>query len=101
MKEASQNEFVEKSGVPHRVKSFREIDSSEDRPKVRPRLIKPTQNKLEKEPLLFVGKLVLKIMETTQNNMIFEYACWLALLMSLPSFYLFNFFSLNVEGIAL
>ena len=31
-REASRNQFVEKGGMPDRVKSFREIDSRQDRP---------------------------------------------------------------------
>ena len=38
--EASRNKFVEKSGVPDRVKSFREIDNSESRPRARPEFVK-------------------------------------------------------------
>ena len=40
-KEASRNEFVEKGEMPDRVKSFRKIDSRQDRPKARPGFIKP------------------------------------------------------------
>ena len=35
-REASRNQFVEKGGMPDRVKSFREIDSRENRPRARP-----------------------------------------------------------------
>ena len=35
-REASQSEFLEKGGIPDRVKSFGEIDSREDRPRARP-----------------------------------------------------------------
>ena len=35
--EASRNEFVEKGEMPHRVKSFEEIDSSQNRPRARRR----------------------------------------------------------------
>ena len=48
-REASQNEFVEKIGIPDRVKSFREIDSRQDRPRARPKFVKPIQNGLRKE----------------------------------------------------
>ena len=34
-KEASRNEFVEKGGMPDRVKSFREVNSRENRPRAR------------------------------------------------------------------
>ena len=40
-REASQNEFIEKGGVPDRVKSFREINSKEDRPRARYGLLNP------------------------------------------------------------
>ena len=45
-REASRNEFVEKGGMPERVKSFREIDSRRDRPRARPGFVKPIQNGL-------------------------------------------------------
>ena len=41
-REASRNEFVEKGGVPNRVASFREINSSEDCPRSLPGLVKPS-----------------------------------------------------------
>ena len=44
--EASRNEFMEKGGVPYRVKGCQEIDSREDRPKARPGFVKPIQNGL-------------------------------------------------------
>ena len=47
-KEAGRNEFVEKSGMPNRVKSFREIDSRQDRPRARPGFVKPIRNGLRK-----------------------------------------------------
>ena len=47
-REASRNEFVEKSGMLDRVKSFREIDSREDRPRARPGFVKPIRNGLRK-----------------------------------------------------
>ena len=47
--EASRNEFVEKGGVPDRVESFREINSSEDCPRSRAGFVKPIQNGLSKE----------------------------------------------------
>ena len=43
-REASRNKFVEKSGMPDRVKSFREIDSRQDRPRARLGFVKPIQN---------------------------------------------------------
>ena len=48
-REANRNKFVEKSGMPYRVKSFREIDSRQDRPRARPGFVKPIQNGLRKE----------------------------------------------------
>ena len=47
-REASRNQFVEKGGMPDRVKNFREIDSREDRPKARPGFVKPIRNGLRK-----------------------------------------------------
>ena len=48
-RKASRNEFVEKSGMPDRVKSFREIDSRENHPKAWPGLVKPIRNGLKKK----------------------------------------------------
>ena len=47
-REASRNQFVEKSRMPDRVKSFREIDSRQDRPRARPGFVKPIRNRLRK-----------------------------------------------------
>ena len=47
-REASQNEFLEKGGMPDRVKIFGEIDSREDRPRARPGFVKPIRNGLKK-----------------------------------------------------
>ena len=47
-REASRNEFMEKGGMPDRVKSFREIDSRENRPRARPGFVKPIRNGLRK-----------------------------------------------------
>ena len=47
-REASRNEFVEKGGMPYRVKSFREIDSRQDRSRARPGFVKPIRNGLRK-----------------------------------------------------
>ena len=47
-REASRNQFVEKGEMPDRVKSFREIDSRQDRPRARPEFVKPIQNGLRK-----------------------------------------------------
>ena len=43
-RKASRNKFVEKGGMPDRVKSFREIDSRQDRPRARPGLVKLIRN---------------------------------------------------------
>ena len=48
-REASRNQFVEKGGMPDRVKSFREIDSRENRPRARSGFVKPIRNGLRKE----------------------------------------------------
>ena len=40
-KQASRNEFMEKGGMPDRVKSFGEFNSRADRPRVRPGFVKP------------------------------------------------------------
>ena len=53
-REASRNEFVEKGGMPDRVKSLREIDSGENRPKARPGFVKPIRNGLREEQNLIV-----------------------------------------------
>ena len=45
-REASRNQFVEKGGMPDRVKNFR--DSREDRSKARPGFVKPIRNGLRK-----------------------------------------------------
>ena len=47
-KEANRNEFVEKGGMPDRVKSFREINNGKDRPRARPGFVKPIRNGLRK-----------------------------------------------------
>ena len=56
-REAIQNEFVEKCGVPDRVESFEEIDSSENRPRALPGFVKPIQNGLRKAQNLIQSKL--------------------------------------------
>ena len=40
--------FVEKGRMPDRVKSFREINSRENRPRARPGFVKPIRNGLKK-----------------------------------------------------
>ena len=47
-REASRNEFVVKGGMPDRVKSFREIDSRENRPRSLPGFVIPIRNGLRK-----------------------------------------------------
>ena len=47
-REAIRDEFVEKSVMLDRVKSFREIDSGQDRPRARPGFVKPIRNGLRK-----------------------------------------------------
>ena len=47
-REASRNKFTEKSGMPDRVESFREIDSSKNCPRARLGFVKPVRNGLKK-----------------------------------------------------
>ena len=47
-KATSRNKFVEKGRIPDRVKSFREIDSRENRPRARPGFVKAIRNGLRK-----------------------------------------------------
>ena len=47
-REASRNKFVEKGGMPDRVKSFREINSRQNRPRSRSGFVKPIRNGLSK-----------------------------------------------------
>ena len=46
-REASRNEFMEKGGMPDRVKSFREIDSRENRPRARSGFVKRIRDGLK------------------------------------------------------
>ena len=55
-REASRNEFVEKGGMPDRVKSFRKIDSRQDHPRARPGFVKPIRNGLRKKQNLIKCK---------------------------------------------
>ena len=48
-REASRNKLVEIGGMPDRVKSFRDIDSRQDRPRARPGFVKPIRNGPRKE----------------------------------------------------
>ena len=47
-REASQNMFMEKGGMPDRVKSFRKISSREDRPRARPWFVEPIRSGLRR-----------------------------------------------------
>ena len=47
-RKASRNEFVEMGAMPDRVKSLREINNGEDRPRARPGIVKPIPNGLRK-----------------------------------------------------
>ena len=47
-REASRNKFLEKGRMPDGVKSFREINSRQDRPRARPWFVKPIGNGLSK-----------------------------------------------------
>ena len=48
-REASRNEFVEKGGMPDRVKIFGEVDSRQNRPRTWSGFVKPIRNRLRKE----------------------------------------------------
>ena len=47
-REASRNQFMKKGGMSDRVKSFREIDSRENRLRAQPGFVKPIRNGLRK-----------------------------------------------------
>ena len=47
-REVRRNEFVQKGGVPDKVKSFAEIDNGEDCSRAQPGFVKPIQNGLRK-----------------------------------------------------
>ena len=51
-RKASRNQFVEKGGMPDKAKSFREINSRENRPRARPGFVKPIRNGLRKVQIL-------------------------------------------------
>ena len=55
-KKASRNKFVEKSEIPDRAESFREVDSSKSCLKARFELVKPIQNELSKEQNLIESR---------------------------------------------
>ena len=56
-REASRNEFVQKGRMPDRAKSFREINSKENRPRAQPGFVKPIRNGLRKEQNLIECRL--------------------------------------------
>ena len=47
-REASRNEFVEKGGMPDRIQSLGEVDSSKKRPKAHFGFVKPIRNGMRK-----------------------------------------------------
>ena len=55
-RKASKNEFMVKGGMPDRVESFREINSSEDRPRARPGFVKPIRNGLSMQQNLILSR---------------------------------------------
>ena len=55
-REASQNNFVIKNGVPDRGESFGEVYSSKHRPRTRLGLVKPIQNELRKIKILIKSR---------------------------------------------
>ena len=63
-REASRNKFVEKGGMPDRVKSFREINSREDCPRARPGFVKPIRNGLRK-----VQNLIYRVSTKSLDNL--------------------------------
>ena len=65
-REASRNKFVEKGGMPDRVKSFREINSRQDRPRARPGFVKPIRNGLRKEQNL-IYRVSTKSLDNLKN----------------------------------
>ena len=56
-REASRNKFVVKGGMPDRVKSFRKIDSRENRVRARTGFVKPIRNGLRKNQNLIKSRL--------------------------------------------
>ena len=48
-REASRHKLMEKDGEPDRVRSFRKVNTSKNRPRYRPGFVKPIQNGLETE----------------------------------------------------
>ena len=55
-REASRNKFVKKNEVPDRIKSFREVDSSDNRPTAKLRCVEPILNELRKKQNLIKSK---------------------------------------------
>ena len=56
-REASRNEFDEKSEMPDRDKRFMEVDSNKNRPRARAGLVEPIGNELRKKPNLIKCRL--------------------------------------------
>ena len=54
--EASRNKFVKKNEVPDRIKSFREVDSSDNRPRAKLECDKPILNELRKKQNLIKSR---------------------------------------------
>ena len=59
-REASQNEFTEKSRMPDRVNSFREINSRKDHSRAWPGFAKPIRNGLRKVQNLIHSRQIVK-----------------------------------------
>ena len=55
-RQASRNEFVEKGGMPDRVKSFGEVDRGENRPRARPEFVKTQQQQKGKKTSILLKK---------------------------------------------
>ena len=55
-REVSRNKFLKKSGMPNKVKSFQETNSSENRQRARPEFVKPIQNGPRKEQNLIQNR---------------------------------------------
>ena len=56
-KKASQNEFMEKCGMPDRVKSFVEVNCNKNRPRAQPWFVKPNQSGMRKEQNFIQNRL--------------------------------------------
>ena len=51
-RKAGRNEFMEKGEMSDKVKIFREINNTKDRPRARPGYVKPIRNGMRKEQIL-------------------------------------------------